>query len=298
VFWGGVSLLSTYKQIHSEAAGIAYPQDTFAVTQGDSTDLESRIRWASGWLESMGQEATLVKSVHIDVAGLYDTGSKIFDVLPILQHLWTHAHVGLVIAFIATDLQSCRVPVDTEKVNIVLPLLAADYTLEIKRLAKFPRLLHEVSLASDGLSGDFTLRDTDPSPFDIHNGRIESRSTMGRAASQQQAFNSRKIFDLIVQDLIPRYQEYIYNITKKTVSPALSRTLWVDQNFQKQCACIMLDNRFQVVVETTELRTNLRVTWRHWRTRACRNLAGTYQIGVRAIREGSFYDFMSKSPRN
>lgn len=66
VIWKGISLLVTCKQIHSEAAESAYSNNTFVFSQGHHMSTNDRTRAAADWMKSIGQEATLVKSVHIE----------------------------------------------------------------------------------------------------------------------------------------------------------------------------------------------------------------------------------------
>jgi len=147
----GVALLRACHQIHYEAAGFLYGQNTILFHFIGTDYPDCLIRATSDWLTSIGRYISLVQSVAIDV-GSFLSGYDDIDVLPLLKHLWQHAETGLIVEF-TSDSPDAPLDYDVISLSRVLALLAIKDPLNIARYANFPRLMNTVHVSADGLFG-------------------------------------------------------------------------------------------------------------------------------------------------
>jgi hypothetical protein len=143
----GVAILRTCQQTYREATGFLYAQNTImSCERPGSYSSDAAVRIASSWFTKIGRQASRVRTLSISVNFIW----REIDVLPILRHRWSLGS-DLVITFVS---ESTPLVIDAAQLDKTFALLAADKTLNLKRFARFPRLMNRIAVSGSGMEGE------------------------------------------------------------------------------------------------------------------------------------------------
>lgn len=155
----GVNLLASCQQVFGEAVGLLYSNNTFTILAPTHQSPTSLIRRAADWLTGNGHFSVLVRRVQFEMRCM-SYWSVELDKLPLLRHIWMNSRTGLEVTFVnntrhpyAKDWGLDSYYSDFAKasaVNQAVKFLATYTDLNIKRFARFPQRLEEITLL-DGM---------------------------------------------------------------------------------------------------------------------------------------------------
>jgi hypothetical protein len=168
-----MALLQTCRQIYRESAGVLYGSNTFYLSRLldiDDNEHHKLHEYAPKLLSSMGSQYSLLSKVFIDIPSFCtprhscNSEELQFDLLPFLRLIWENPESGCKITFVHSDsgyndllqtlnLSASVTHVSAQLLNNLLVVLGHDDALNIKRYAKFHRLMPAVVIypALDGL---------------------------------------------------------------------------------------------------------------------------------------------------
>jgi hypothetical protein len=275
----GVGLLASCQQVYAEAVAILYASNTFSVMADKSCDpvLQSTLQWFT----QIGRHACLVRYVQVDTRSMTGLPIE-FDVLPLLRLLWLHQDTGLEITFVDAinhsssknwnksvepwmDTTDRRIKFNVRAVNTVLRRLQTDFDLNIRRYNAIPQLLSAILLTSDGDRGfvefystlsyaeesldhaeEFTIDYAKDSSlpnfiFRIDEERLRRDKTWTRHGLHK-LWDSPRVAETILDMLVPTEEVVVYDLTKRTISPAISGILSVDRSIRARASRRFYEN--------------------------------------------------------
>jgi hypothetical protein len=169
----GMALLQTCRQLYHESAGVLYGSNSFhflRLLDADDNEHHKLHEYAPKLLSSMGSQYSLLSKVFIDIPSFCtprhscNSEELQFDLLPFLRLIWANPNSGCKMSFVHSDLgyndmlqtlnlSASVTHVSAKLLNNLLLILGHDDALNIKRYARFHRLMPAVIVypALDGL---------------------------------------------------------------------------------------------------------------------------------------------------
>jgi hypothetical protein len=242
---GGASLLGTCRQIYSEAAGVLYAQNTFNVTNLHDTYYSNcLVEEVGSWLTKVGHQSSIIGAILLDIDGKKCAGGDL-EVFPVLRHLCKAQNAELSVTFKGTCMISTQSPpaplVDVTMLNKAIDLLKQDALLNIMRYAPFPQLKTSVYLSYDGLHGKVAHPSENPDQwnerceFDVAQSSIQQRPIVPLSFGLECLLDIRPIRNAVLQHALPEFDEFVYDLSDRTLEPDIPGILGVNSFLRDMC---------------------------------------------------------------
>jgi hypothetical protein len=161
-FGNCVGLLLSCRQVYHEAVGILYGQNIFLFAQF----LSFQQGFAGKWLSSIGSHYKLLSRVHMEVDGFDDDGhSTEQQLLSLLKPIWKNPQAKCEIVFVLSERSLAeRAHLGTGRydpvpwinlLNNVFFRLGIKDALNLRRCAKFSRLVHSITIEKSAGASSF-----------------------------------------------------------------------------------------------------------------------------------------------
>lgn len=245
----GINLLSSCREIHSEAAGILYAQNKFTVS-GHSLNCSRglHISQIGSWLASIGRFAGFVSTISVDLATSCPGGDILWphylsrvDISLILEHIERrpahnraitfHADTGKAVPQSSNSLSA--IGIATNALNTLLRQLDGNGTSVLDTCLRLRRSCHSIHCSGNGFSISFELSDQPP-PIRFYRTQ-EGTYELDVSPPVPQGIYSLAVYNILNKIFGPapeKIQNFFFNINDGSVSPSLPATLHVSTQFR------------------------------------------------------------------
>ena len=235
-FCNGINLLLTCHQLHDEASGVLYAQNTFIISRvldrHDFTDKYGPLEYnnseyfppmyAARWLSSLGSQVGLLQKVIIDIDAMCPLhcacSMKEYNILPLMRFIWSNPIGKNVVTFGQTgrildhtrfqppDLPEEEIcPVHrANTLNNLLAVFVDKDTLRLRRFHTFNRLLQSIEIPNASGEGYVTFKSPYHPPYTL--GQHFTVSPQGRHV--EWAPRKRPKFTNLPPEIVSRIYEF------------------------------------------------------------------------------------------
>jgi hypothetical protein len=262
----GASLLGTCRQIYVEATGILYAQNTFNVTDVHNGFYANRLVEQVGfWLTKIGRHTATIGPIILDMNRKKLTSNDL-EVFPVLRHICMPQNAGLRVTFAGacgvSFLSPRRPLVNVIMLNKAIALLKTDALLNIKRYVPFPQFNTSLVLTHDGLHGKVTHPSDNPEQW---NGRcvfyvalssIQQRPIAALSFGLEALLDIRPIRNAILRHALPEFDEFVYDLSERTLIPGIPGILGVNHALRDMCLRRIRADNVVTVLKTDKAKSS------------------------------------------
>ena len=235
-FCDGINLLLTCRQLHNEASGVLYSQNTFIISRvlgrHDFTDRYGPLQYdnleyfppmyAARWLSSLGSQVGLLHKVIIDIDAMCPLhcaySMKEYNLLPLIHFMWSNPMGKNVVTFGQsgrvldhTRFQPRDLPEEetcpvhrANTLNNLLAVFVNKDTLRLRRFHTFNRLLQSIEIPNASEEGYVTFKSPYRPPYTLR--QHFTVSSQGRRV--EWAPRKRPKFTNLPPEIVSRIYEF------------------------------------------------------------------------------------------